>query len=207
MNRLLATRRGAVGSSPGLAPAALAAGALALLLGTPLGDLLESSMVGTCADRVSAVDSHWIRHRQHLAAGAAAGAVQAHQRRRHRGHPARQFFAGVLDDPALARSVAGRRIVAWAKYASLVGLVGIPLALSWPRLHPIAKAFVMIELLGMLLRLGWLYIISPQRFCNSYLLTDQIELGRGFIALALALAVAWLAPVFFERKGAASQRV
>ena len=44
-------------------------------------------------------------------------------------------------------------MVALAKYVSIPLLVGAPLALSWPRMHVIAKAFVWIELLAMLCRL------------------------------------------------------
>ena len=48
----------------------------------------------------------------------------------------------------------------------------------------------------MLYRLGWLYLISPDRFCNNYLLTDQIGLGRGMLVVGLALSLTWLIPVF-----------
>ena len=84
-----------------------------------------------------------------------------------------------------------------AKYASLVLLAGLPLAWSWARLHPIARGVVKIEFLAMLFRLGWLYLISPDRLCNSYLLTDQTWLGRGLVLMAIALSITWLVPVFF----------
>ena len=87
--------------------------------------------------------------------------------------------------------------VEWLKYASLLGLAGVPLALSWSRLHPIARGVVKIEFLSMLFRLGWLYLISPDRFCNSYLLSDQMWLGRAMIMVGMALSVTWLIPVFF----------
>lgn len=84
-----------------------------------------------------------------------------------------------------------------AKYASLVLLAGLPLAWSWARLHPVARGVVKIEFLAMLFRLGWLYLISPDRLCNSYLLTDQTWLGRGLVLVAIALSITWLVPVFF----------
>ena len=87
--------------------------------------------------------------------------------------------------------------IAGAKYFSLVLLAGMPLAWSWSRLHPIARGVVKIEFLAMLFRLGWLYLISPERFCNNYLLTDQVWLGRGLIVVAIALSITWLIPVFF----------
>lgn len=87
--------------------------------------------------------------------------------------------------------------VAGMKYTSLIALAGIPLALSWPMAHVITRAVVKIEFLTMLFRLGWLYLISPERLCNNYLLSDQVWLGKGFLVIGLALAVTWLLPVFF----------
>ena len=87
--------------------------------------------------------------------------------------------------------------IAGAKYLSLVLLAGMPLAWSWSRLHPVARGVVKIEFLAMLFRLGWLYLISPDRFCNNYLLTDQVWLGRGMIVVAISLSITWLIPVFF----------
>ncbi len=83
------------------------------------------------------------------------------------------------------------------KYVSLVGLVGMPLAWSWTRLHPIARGVVKVEFLVMLFRLGWLYLISPERLCNNYLLSDQVWLGRGFLVAGVALSIIWLVPLFF----------
>lgn len=88
-------------------------------------------------------------------------------------------------------------MVAYAKYLSLPMLVGIPLALSWRNLHPIARGVVKIEFLAMLFRLGWIYLVSPDRLCNNYLLSEQQELGYVFIIIGLACAVIWLIQVFF----------
>ena len=88
-------------------------------------------------------------------------------------------------------------VVEWSKHGSLILLAGVPLALSWDRLHPVARGVVKIEFLSMLFRLGWLYLISPERFCNNYLLNDQIWLGRGMIIIGIALSITWLIPVFF----------
>lgn len=86
--------------------------------------------------------------------------------------------------------------VAWAKYLSLTLLAGIPLGLGWNAMRGIARGVVKIEFLAMLYRLGWLYLISPDRLCNNYLLTDQIWLGRGMLVVGLALSLTWLIPVF-----------
>ncbi|NMM79111.1 hypothetical protein B2J89_20960, partial [Acidovorax sp. SRB_24] len=42
---------------------------------------------------------------------------------------------------------------------------------------------------------GQLYIDSPTRVCNAYLLSDQERLGHWLVAVAVLLAVAWLAQV------------
>ncbi len=98
-------------------------------------------------------------------------------------------------------------LVAQLKYMSLVCLVGIPLAMSWPLTHFITRAVVKIEFLAMLFRLGWLYLISPERLCNSYLLTDQVWLGQGFLLIGAALSVSWLLPVFLGDMNSVRQKV
>ncbi len=96
--------------------------------------------------------------------------------------------------------------VAAAKYLSLVALAGMPLAWSWDRLHPIARGLVKIEFLAMCFRLGWLYLISPDRLCNSYLIDDQVLLGRGLLVVGIALSITWLYPVFFGAWSAPAPR-
>ena len=86
--------------------------------------------------------------------------------------------------------------VVLAKYASLI-VGGVLLRMSWPIAHPITRGLLQIEFIAMLLRLGWLYLISPERLCNSYLLSDQIWLGRGLLIIAFALCLTWLIPIFF----------
>lgn len=90
-----------------------------------------------------------------------------------------------------------------AKHVSLALLAGAPLAWSWNRLHPVARGVVKIEFLAMLFRLGWLYLIAPDRLCNNYLLADQAALGRGLLAAGAALSLVWLAPVFFGERAEA----
>ena len=87
--------------------------------------------------------------------------------------------------------------IAYMKYLSLPLLVGVPLALSWQILHPVARGVVKIEFLAMLFRLGWLYLVSPDRLCNNYLLNEQQQLGYMMIILGFALGTIWLARVFF----------
>ncbi len=96
--------------------------------------------------------------------------------------------------------------VAWLKYLSLAFLVGFPLSLSWPALHPIVAALLKIEFLVMLARLGWIYLISPDRLCNSYLLDDQILLGQGLLIVAAALCMIWALPLFMNVQSLARPR-
>lgn len=86
---------------------------------------------------------------------------------------------------------------AYMKYLSLPLLAGIPLALSWQILHPVARGVVKIEFLAMMFRLGWIYLVSPDRLCNNYLLGEQRQLGYMLILLGFAFGLTWLAQVFF----------
>jgi len=87
-------------------------------------------------------------------------------------------------------------IMGYLKYASLL-VVGLCLSASWQKAHILVRAVIKIEFLTMLFRLGWLYLISPVRLCNNYLLGDQIWLGRAFLILAITLMIYWLVPIFF----------
>jgi hypothetical protein len=78
-------------------------------------------------------------------------------------------------------------LVAAAKYASAPLLIGLPLALSWPRMGFVVKGVLLLEGIATLLRLGWLYLVSPERLCNLYLLDDQQRLGRLLLLIGAAL--------------------
>ena len=57
------------------------------------------------------------------------------------------------------------------------------------------QGFFLGMLLPMMAVVGQLYIDSPLRLCNAYLLDDQERLGRWLIGLAAVFALAWLAHV------------
>lgn len=80
-----------------------------------------------------------------------------------------------------------------AKYLSLPLLVGLPLALSWPRMSFVVKGVFLLEGIATFFRLGWLYLAWPDRLCTLYLQGDQQRLGRSLLAIgtALFLATAW----------------
>lgn len=82
-----------------------------------------------------------------------------------------------LDDP----------MVALAKFLSVPLLIGAPVALSWPRAGFVVRGLVLAESIAMTLRLGWLYLISPARLCNNFLLDDQQRLGKALLVLGFAI--------------------
>lgn len=84
----------------------------------------------------------------------------------------------------------------WAEAAKFTGvplLMGLALALSWPRAGFVLRGVFLFEVLGTLLRAGWLYLAAPQPLCVNYLSSDQQRLGRGLLltGAAIALLLAW----------------
>jgi len=92
------------------------------------------------------------------------------------------------------------------KHVCLFSLVGLPLGLSWSQSNFVIRGFVKIEFLSMLLRLGWIYLISPIRLCNIYSLNEQILLGKAFLGIAAILTVYYLYPLFIEQHKEAKKR-
>lgn len=83
--------------------------------------------------------------------------------------------------------------IAFAKFASVPLLVGMPLALSWPRAGFVVRGVVLAEVVASTFRLGWLYLASPVRLCTNYLLDDQQRLGEYLfvVGVAICLLLAW----------------
>ncbi|HZV92743.1 MAG TPA: hypothetical protein VFF72_05965 [Caldimonas sp.] len=86
-----------------------------------------------------------------------------------------------------------------AKYLSVPLLIGVPFAISWPRMTFIVRGVFLVEFIATLFRLGWLYLISPERLCNVYLLDDQQRLGRYMLLIGAALFLAFAAKLIFGR--------
>ncbi len=82
------------------------------------------------------------------------------------------------------------------KFVSLPLLVGLPLALSWGRVGPVGRGFVLANAISMIGVVGWLYRQSPVRLCNYYLIDQQVLLGDCLLWLALLTAVACTARAF-----------
>ena len=85
-------------------------------------------------------------------------------------------------------------LVEAAKCTVLV-LTGGALRLSWRPAGLVVQAFFLGNVLPMMAVVGQLYIDSPVRVCNAYLLDDQALLGRWLVRAAIVLAVLWLAQV------------
>jgi hypothetical protein len=82
------------------------------------------------------------------------------------------------------------------KFLTVPGLVGVPVALAWPRLPAVARGFVFGNCLSMLAVLGWLYLAAPVRVCNFYLSSDQALTGKGLLLLAAVAGLYWLLSAF-----------
>ena len=78
-------------------------------------------------------------------------------------------------------------LLAAAKYVSVPLLIGLPFALAWPRMSFIVKGVFLVEFIATFFRLGWLYLIWPDRLCNNYLLDDQQRLGQYMLLIGAAL--------------------
>ncbi|MCL4767043.1 MAG: DUF1404 family protein [Hyphomicrobiaceae bacterium] len=97
----------------------------------------------------------------------------------------------------LDAAVADPRVDA-AKAGSLVLLAGLPLGWGWSRLRPVARAFIWANAVSMLAAMGVLYLTFPDRLCNNYLASEQPELGRALLGLALVLGLAGAARAMLD---------
>lgn len=89
-----------------------------------------------------------------------------------------------------------RMDVETAKLLALL-LTGAALRLSWRPAGLVLQFFFLGNVLGMMVVVGQIYIDSPLRLCNAYLLDDQERLGQWLIGVAAVLGVAWLARMFW----------
>jgi len=89
--------------------------------------------------------------------------------------------------PRMLDASVAEPLVCVAKYLSLPLLAGLPFAISWPRMGFIVRGVFLLELIATFFRLGRLYLISPQRLCNLYLLDDQQRLGQYMLAIGAVM--------------------
>lgn len=85
------------------------------------------------------------------------------------------------------------------KFTSLPLLVGVPFTFGWRNVGPIAKSFVMANLISMLVVLAWLYIEAPVRLCNYYLINEQQDVGKALIYIVAGISLYWVLKLFIGR--------
>ena len=89
--------------------------------------------------------------------------------------------------------------IAIAKFVSVPLLIGLPLGLGWPRMGFVVRGVFLLELIATFFRLGWLYMASPIRLCNNYLLDDQQRLGEYMLVIGGLLLAAVVAKLLWGR--------
>ncbi len=77
-----------------------------------------------------------------------------------------------------------------AKFVSLPLLVGLPLVLSWPRMPPLGRLFIIANVISKVGALGGLYLAAPIRLCAYYRLDQQAGAGLTLIAIAAGVTFA-----------------
>jgi hypothetical protein len=94
--------------------------------------------------------------------------------------------------PRSLDAAASQPLMAAIKYLSVPMLIGLPFAVSWPRMGFVVRGVFLAEFVATCFRLGWLYLIAPIRLCNNYALNDQQRLGGYMVAVGGGVLV-WLA--------------
>ncbi len=89
--------------------------------------------------------------------------------------------------PRLLDSSVTEPAIAVAKYLSVPLLIGLPFAVSWPRMSFIVRGVFLLEFTATCFRMGWLYLAWPERLCNNYLLDDQERLGWYLVLIGVTL--------------------
>ncbi len=84
-----------------------------------------------------------------------------------------------------------------AKFVSLPLLVGVPLGLSWQRMPPLGRLFVIANIISKVGALGGLYLAAPIRLCAYYRLDQQAEAGSALLAVTTAAILGAFLASFF----------
>jgi hypothetical protein len=100
------------------------------------------------------------------------------------------FVAAIWMLPRTLDAALRYPLVEAAKFTSVPLLIGAPLALSWPLLPPVARAFVWANVISHSAVLGWLYRAAPDRLCARYLFDQQATLGTALLIITAVLLLA-----------------
>lgn len=101
--------------------------------------------------------------------------------------------------PRSLDAAVGEPWMAVAKFASVPLLIGLPLGLGWPRMGFVVRGVFLLELIATFFRLGWLYLVSPVRLCNNYLLDDQQRAGETMLVIGGVILAGILAKLLWGR--------
>ena len=101
------------------------------------------------------------------------------------------FAAAAWMLPRMLNAALHSPLMEAAKFTTVPLLVGVPLALSWPLLPPVARGFIWANLISHAAVLGWLYTVAPNRLCTRYLYDQQALVGAALFIVAIALLVGW----------------
>jgi hypothetical protein len=166
----------------------IAAGLYIVLVAPPARHVLESSMTAQMLLQIPLLVAVGLLLAQAVPARAAAIVATWN----HRGITT-LVLASVASAfwmlPRALDAAVNEPLVAAAKFLSVPLLVGLPFALGWPRMSFIVRGVFLVEFIATFFRLGWLYLIWPERLCNNYLLDDQQRLGQYMLAIGAALLV------------------
>lgn len=86
-----------------------------------------------------------------------------------------------------------------AKFISIPLLIGLPIGLGWPRAGFVVRGVFLAELIATCFRLGWLYMVSPIRLCNSFLLGDQQRSGTYMMVIGAAILLYVISKLMWGR--------
>lgn len=173
--------------------AALALGLLALLIWPPVRHALEASMTRHMLLQFPLL----------MLVGAMLSAALPHQAVRALGRWNAHGVAGLVGVavvlalamiPRLLDLVLVNDTLEWIKFAMLV-LAGAALRLSWQPAGLLVQGFFLGNVLPMGIVVGQVFVDSPVRICNAYLLDDQVRLGQWLTWSCAIFAAAWLVQV------------
>jgi hypothetical protein len=172
-------------------PVCLTALLVLVLLAPPVRHRLEATMTGQMLVQIPLlVAAGWL-----LSRGLPARVLARVEPWNHRGIAGLVLVTVVSAFWMLPRSLdaaTSHPLMAAAKYLSVPLLIGLPFAVSWPRMSFVVRGVFLVEFVATFFRLGWLYRIAPIRLCNNYGLDDQQRLGGYMVAVGGGL-LAWLA--------------
>lgn len=161
---------------------ALGVGLIVLALLPPVSSWLETSMT-----------RHLLAQYPLLAGGGALlGSALARRYHTHSWTAAAALLGGLLalsfwQIPRWVDAALASTMVDIVKAGSLILLAGLPLGWGWTLAGPVLRGVVWTHAAMMAAVMGWLQLAIPLRLCNAYLITDQEQCGKGYIAIAILM--------------------